>query len=116
MWTNFRALIGIFSQTVGPSLAIWANIVQFSLLPLGVIHTKFSRDSPYTKERGEVECEAAFHRVNSAAPRVGAAARFMLSVGFRAEPDYATLVRADSGRAGIPPRPLSFGCHLIPKR
>ena len=28
---NFRALVGIFSQSVGPSLAIWANPVQFSL-------------------------------------------------------------------------------------
>ena len=31
LWANFRALIGIFSQTVGPSLAIWANLVQFLL-------------------------------------------------------------------------------------
>ena len=31
LWANFRARIGIFSQTVGPSLAIWANPVQFSL-------------------------------------------------------------------------------------
>jgi hypothetical protein len=30
LWANFRALIGIFSQRVGPSLAIWANPVQFS--------------------------------------------------------------------------------------
>ena len=30
MWANFRVLIGIFSQCVGPSLAIWANPVQFS--------------------------------------------------------------------------------------
>jgi hypothetical protein len=29
-WGNFKALIGIFSQIVGPSLAIWANPVQFS--------------------------------------------------------------------------------------
>jgi hypothetical protein len=28
-WANFRALTGIFSQTVGPSLTIWANPVQF---------------------------------------------------------------------------------------
>ena len=27
---NFKALIGIFSQSVGPSHAIWANPVQFS--------------------------------------------------------------------------------------
>jgi hypothetical protein len=26
---NFRALVWIFSQSVGPSLAIWANPVQF---------------------------------------------------------------------------------------
>jgi hypothetical protein len=32
LWANFKALIGIFSQSVGPSLAIWANPVQFSLL------------------------------------------------------------------------------------
>jgi hypothetical protein len=31
LWANFRALIGIFSQRIGPSLAIWANPVQFSL-------------------------------------------------------------------------------------
>ena len=30
LWANFRALIGISSQSVGPSLAIWANSVQFS--------------------------------------------------------------------------------------
>ena len=29
LWADFRELIGIFSQTVGPSLAIWANPVQF---------------------------------------------------------------------------------------
>ena len=28
-WANFRNLIGIFSQSVGPSLAIWVNPVQF---------------------------------------------------------------------------------------
>jgi hypothetical protein len=33
LWASFRALIGmIFSQTVGPSLAIWVNPVQFSFL------------------------------------------------------------------------------------
>ena len=31
LWANFRDLIGIFSQSVGPSRAIWANRVQFSL-------------------------------------------------------------------------------------
>ena len=30
LWANFRALPGIFSQSVGPSLAIWANPVHFS--------------------------------------------------------------------------------------
>ena len=30
LWANFRALIGIFSQSVEPSLAIWVNPVQFS--------------------------------------------------------------------------------------
>jgi hypothetical protein len=29
LWANFRALIGIFSQTVGPSLAFWANLYNF---------------------------------------------------------------------------------------
>jgi hypothetical protein len=29
LWANFRALIGIFSQSVGPSLAIWANPGNF---------------------------------------------------------------------------------------
>ena len=32
LWTNFRALIGIFGQSVGSSCAIGANPVQFSLL------------------------------------------------------------------------------------
>jgi hypothetical protein len=32
LWANFRALIWIFSQRVGPSLAVWANPVQFSLV------------------------------------------------------------------------------------
>ena len=31
LWANFRALIGVFSQTVGPSLAIRAHPVQISL-------------------------------------------------------------------------------------
>ena len=31
MRVNFKALIWIFSQSVGPSLAIWADPVQFSL-------------------------------------------------------------------------------------
>jgi hypothetical protein len=31
LWANFRALIGIFSQSIGPSLAIWVNPVQFLL-------------------------------------------------------------------------------------
>ena len=30
LWANSRALIGIFGQSVGPSLAIWANPVQCS--------------------------------------------------------------------------------------
>ena len=30
LWANFRALVGIFSQSIGPSLAIWADPVQFS--------------------------------------------------------------------------------------
>ena len=30
LWANFKALIGNFRQSVGPSLAIWANPVQFS--------------------------------------------------------------------------------------
>jgi hypothetical protein len=30
LWANFKALIGIFSQNIGPSLAIWANPVHFS--------------------------------------------------------------------------------------
>ena len=38
LWANFRALIGIFSQTFGPSLAIWANPVQFSLVLSEVRH------------------------------------------------------------------------------
>ena len=36
LWANFRALIGISSQSVRPSLAIWANPVQFSLC--GALH------------------------------------------------------------------------------
>jgi hypothetical protein len=35
LWANFKALIGIFSQRVGPSLAIWANHVQFSFAGRG---------------------------------------------------------------------------------
>jgi hypothetical protein len=30
-WANFRARIGIFSQSVGPSLAIWTNPEQVLL-------------------------------------------------------------------------------------
>ena len=30
LWANFMALVGIFTQSIGPSLAIWANPVQFS--------------------------------------------------------------------------------------
>ena len=32
LWANFSALIGIFSQKFEPSLAIWANPVQFSCI------------------------------------------------------------------------------------
>jgi hypothetical protein len=35
LWANVRALVGIFSQIVGPILAIWANPVQFSFGDLG---------------------------------------------------------------------------------
>jgi hypothetical protein len=35
LWANFRALIGIFNQSVGPGLAIWANPVEFSSVPCG---------------------------------------------------------------------------------
>ena len=28
LWANFRALIGIFGQSVGPSLAMWVNRVS----------------------------------------------------------------------------------------
>jgi hypothetical protein len=31
LWADFNALIGIFNQSVGPSLAIWTNPAQFSL-------------------------------------------------------------------------------------
>ena len=41
MWANFRALIGIFSQTVGPSLAIWVNPVQFSFSDAQRLTTRF---------------------------------------------------------------------------
>ena len=38
LWANFRALTGIFSQSVhGPSLAIWANPVQFSCAAQGAV-------------------------------------------------------------------------------
>ena len=39
-WANFEALIGIFSQSVGPSLAIWANPVQFSFVGRAVVHRR----------------------------------------------------------------------------
>jgi hypothetical protein len=32
LWANFRILTGIFIQSVGPSLAVWANPVQFSFI------------------------------------------------------------------------------------
>ena len=35
-WGNFKALIGIFSQIVGPSLTIWANPEQILLYRLTV--------------------------------------------------------------------------------
>jgi hypothetical protein len=34
LWANFKTLIWIFSQSVGPSLAIWANPVRFSFMCL----------------------------------------------------------------------------------
>jgi hypothetical protein len=46
LWANFRALIGIFSQSVGPSLAIWANPLQFSLVTLRAIHGKLPAVGP----------------------------------------------------------------------
>jgi hypothetical protein len=32
LWANFRALAGIFSQSFGPNLAIWASLIQFSFV------------------------------------------------------------------------------------
>jgi len=37
LWAHFRALIGIFGQSVGPSLAIWVNPVQVLLLSPQII-------------------------------------------------------------------------------
>ena len=31
LWANFRALIGTFSEIIGPSLTIWANAVRVLL-------------------------------------------------------------------------------------
>jgi hypothetical protein len=31
LWANFKALVGISSQSFGPSLAIWVNPVNFTL-------------------------------------------------------------------------------------
>jgi hypothetical protein len=45
LWANFRALIGIFSQSVGPSVTIWANPVQFSLNDLQV-HKTITNTNP----------------------------------------------------------------------
>jgi hypothetical protein len=41
LWAKFKAPIGIYSQSVEPSLATWANPVQFSLVRcgLGYSHT-----------------------------------------------------------------------------
>ena len=38
LWANFKALVGICSQSVGPSPAIWANPVQFSFTMRGWKH------------------------------------------------------------------------------
>ena len=38
MWANFRALVGIFSQSIGPSLAIWADPVQLSSCAAEIFH------------------------------------------------------------------------------
>jgi hypothetical protein len=43
LWANFRALIGIFSQNFGPSLAIWVNPVQFSFVAHGAAAAQASR-------------------------------------------------------------------------
>jgi hypothetical protein len=43
LWAYFRARIGIFSQSVGPSLTIWASPVHFSLL----VAAEAVRHTPY---------------------------------------------------------------------
>jgi hypothetical protein len=54
LWANFRALIGIFSQSVGPSLAIWANPVQLSLRAVWSLSCRplcFIGDAPCNGQR-----------------------------------------------------------------
>jgi hypothetical protein len=45
LWANFRVLLGIFGQSVGPSLTIWANPVQFSLPPIPAQYFPASLDT-----------------------------------------------------------------------
>jgi hypothetical protein len=51
LWASFKDLIWIFSQSVGLSLAIWANLVQFSFMKLpssdGLTHLYCSEFWPF---------------------------------------------------------------------
>ena len=57
LWANFRALIGIFNQSVGPGLAIWANPVEFSSVPCGG-----GRQADGRRVSASAQCSGAYVR------------------------------------------------------
>jgi hypothetical protein len=70
LWANFTALIGMFCQSVGPGLVIWANPVQFSSVLRDTLRRRgtvvscdlmrYSRDrgSPHEPREGVPLCAA----------------------------------------------------------
>ena len=57
-WANFGALIGIFSQSVGPSLAIWANPVQFSFCTFKPSRVRCNNRPTLDPRRGATLCRS----------------------------------------------------------
>jgi hypothetical protein len=70
LWANFRARIGIFSQSVGPSLTIWANPIKILFGSTALVWGGRQRTSaPSQNGRPSPPPPAAARPGGAAAPR-----------------------------------------------